>query len=399
MRTPLVICGERSFRSRAWLALMAAPLVLAGALALAWLITRTSFAVFCFHLVALGLVGLTWAWRRNPGRRWEGARIEVREAGLRVGGELVRREDVKDALVEPQSGRSPVVRISRRGAPDLELRVPDQDSARALLLALGKDVSQTTATFRAGSLALSGWMRFLPPAVAVPAFVLSSLLGAAAPVVVAIVASLLALLYLWPTRVVVGADGVLVRWHLVRRFFAVKDIVTAHPYEESFGRNRTRGVEIALRDGSTMRIPVSSPAWDGGRTELIAARIGQAVAHAQRGGTAAETALALGRAGEPASQWIARLRAIGTGANAQLRVAPVDPERLWRVVEDPRQPTIARAAAAVALGPTLEGEGKERLARVAEATAKPELRVALEAVTEDAEDARLEEVLAALEER
>lgn len=83
----------------------------------------------------------------------------------------------------------------------------------------------------------------------------------------------------------------------------------------------------------------------------------------------------------------------GAGATAGPRDAPVDAERLWRVVEDPAAPEEARVGAAVALGDGLDAEGRARLRVVAGGTAGPRVRVALEAVAEGEETA----VRAALE--
>ena len=74
------------------------------------------------------------------------------------------------------------------------------------------------------------------------------------------------------------------------------------------------------------------------------------------------------------------------------------PEQLWRVAEDPAQPAIKRAAAAVALAPSLAEPDKERLGELAKTTAAPKLRIALERVAEDAPDEELEEALRRLEE-
>ncbi len=72
-------------------------------------------------------------------------------------------------------------------------------------------------------------------------------------------------------------------------------------------------------------------------------------------------------------------RALGSGAHATHRVAPIAVDRLWRIVESPAtQPTI-RAAAAVALGLRLDPRDRDRLRAAASATTAPRLRAALEA--------------------
>jgi hypothetical protein len=73
------------------------------------------------------------------------------------------------------------------------------------------------------------------------------------------------------------------------------------------------------------------------------------------------------------------------------------PDRLWRVAQDPAQAPAARAAAAVALSPTLDESGRARLVQIAKATAAPKLRVALERVATAASEEELAEALGALE--
>jgi hypothetical protein len=105
----------------------------------------------------------------------------------------------------------------------------------------------------------------------------------------------------------------------------------------------------------------------------------------------------LDRRERPVGDWITTLRSIGTGANAAHRIAPVAPERLWRIVEDPSARAVARAAAAVALGARIDDEGRARLKAAADATAAPKLRIALFAAADSAEEAELEEALRDLE--
>lgn len=66
------------------------------------------------------------------------------------------------------------------------------------------------------------------------------------------------------------------------------------------------------------------------------------------------------------------------------------------MLEDVASPAEVRAGAAVALKHSLDEEGKERLRVAAEACASPKLRTTFEAVRTGANDAALEEALAAL---
>ena len=75
------------------------------------------------------------------------------------------------------------------------------------------------------------------------------------------------------------------------------------------------------------------------------------------------------------------LDAVQVGVDGGYRRAVVSDEALWRVVEDASVDEETRAGAAVALRKMLDEPGRARLRVVAEATASPRLRVALEAAS------------------
>jgi hypothetical protein len=79
--------------------------------------------------------------------------------------------------------------------------------------------------------------------------------------------------------------------------------------------------------------------------------------------------------------WLRELDAVQVGAEGSYRQAVVSDEVLWRVVQDASLDEKTRAGAAVALRKVLGDEGRARLRVVAEATASPRLRVALEAAS------------------
>jgi hypothetical protein len=199
---------------------------------------------------------------------------------------------------------------------------------------------------------------------------------------------------LWPSSLTVGADGLLLKWLWVREFIPTNGIQLVTRYDEGSGRSRQRGVQILTDEGRAIRVPIN----DDERIAIVQSRIEEAVALAKDGVHVADDALLLDRGTLPMRDWMARLRAIGAGATAQLRVAPVMPDRLWRVALDPVAPAPARAAAAVALSATLDDEGRTRLSEAAKTTAAPRLRVALEHVARGASDDEIEEAIAKLEE-
>jgi hypothetical protein len=93
--------------------------------------------------------------------------------------------------------------------------------------------------------------------------------------------------------------------------------------------------------------------------------------------------------------WIRDLRAVTRDEGYRAGAAPL--EDLWRVIEDPRCDPSARAGAAIALQPQLDAAGVRRLRVAAKRSAAPLVRVAVEQVVENADEAALEEALAKIE--
>jgi len=163
-------------------------------------------------------------------------------------------------------------------------------------------------------------------------------------------------------------------------------------FDTGYGRNRRRGVELALR-GRTLQLPM----YTDESIVTLEQRIRDVIALAKNQTHVGAEALVLARGELGLRDWITKLKAMGSGATATLRSAAVMPENLWRIAEDPAQPAIQRAAAAIALAPSLGEADKERLGDLAKTTAAPKLRVALERVAEEATDAEMEEALKELE--
>jgi hypothetical protein len=283
--------------------------------------------------------------------------------------------------------------------------VTSTEEGRALLRALGLDASQSVATFRTLSRVLArrrfgfglgaafgaAYVSFIttagrhPSSVAVAMFVLA--LAVALGLTVA------------PTRLSVGADGIVLRWLGRQRFIGYEDIELVTRFDRSWGRSRIVGLSLLLRSNEQVMVPISSSNWPkAGAVDLIEERIREAMETYRTGGAAADAAL-LRRGERRLGEWVAALRALGAGANADMRTAPVPRERLFRIVEDPACAPTDRAAAAVALGGdgALDDDGRARLRAVAEATAAPRLRVAIEKAAAAPDSAELEAALADVE--
>src|SRR5258708_1765394 len=145
-----------------------------------------------------------------------------------------------------------------------------------------------------------------------------------------------------------------------------------------------RGTASVLRRNF---LPISNRGtWSDPSIALIVERVREAMETFQRGDATADASL-LRRGARDVEGWVRQLRSIGAGANAALRTAPIEPDRLWRVVEDPSAEASARAGAAVALGGELDARGKRRLRAAAKATASPKVRIAIQAAAEAEDEA------------
>jgi hypothetical protein len=377
-------------RRNPWItALTCVPWVLAAALAVATLVTGTPLAVIAPHLAIAGAIGFAIAWRRKPYARFERVDVSVDDELVRVGRETLPRSLATRAEMLPTAG-GPVVRVSIKNGLARDIGVEDEGAAHRLMTALGFDASQRTATYRTGSLAVTRY-RYVPIAI-VPIIWLMMLLGSALhtnlfPFVIPLFVIALAAMYVKRTSVIVGVDGILVRWLWVREFIATKDITAAQRFEQGSGRNRVTGVEI-FNSRWTVKLPANDDL-----AAMIQQRVRDAISVARSNTLVADDALLLARGELPLREWITRLKGIGAGATATLRTAAVMPEQLWRVASDPAQPATTRAAAAVALSTTLDDVGRVRLADLARATAEPKLRVALESAATDAPDEELEQTM------
>lgn len=385
--------GVERRRNRWLLGLAMMPIACAALLMIASSLLRLDVAATgCITLLTtlLGVATTYFVWLRDPWPR----RVSVRlEAGS---DQLTNRDGATDRArsiatarmlrgVRTAGPRCQLVRITRRWGSDLvlELGHPDADT---LLSRLGLDVRQKTATFRGMSrMHAAAWTMGTAGAIAV----LSSMAIALAAlkttpallVLIPIVLLAPVALALIPSRVDVGADGVLLRWAGTKRFIRHADLAGSMAIAPR-SSNLTI-VSLATRDGTTVEIPIAGQGqWSGDADELCAR-----ILDARRAWTAGEARapMPLLRGERDFRAWVSALRRQDA---ADLRSAALPRAELWRVIEDPSGPQLERAAAALALGRDLGDVDRARLARVANATAAPKLRVLLERA-EIAEDEEL----------
>jgi len=321
--------------------------------------------------------------------------VEARPEGLAIGDRVIVRDTIENAYVQPALAISPlqpavykdhprVVFVGRKRRHSIDVLVDDEGQGNALLRALALDPAHAVASFTARSgiidnsaaqlvlfMLLMGGTRLIP-----------RVHGPARWALVA--ATVFALVNaLWPTKIRVGADGVLVKTLRKKTFYAYADIESA----DASGN----GVVLALRSGKRVSIattPVRGNA--SGTRDALLKRISDGLAVAR--GANEDLGRLLAREGRTAHEWLAALRALGAGQASSYRVASVDAQKLWAVVEDATAKPEARASAAAALRVSDEAS-TARLRAAADATASPKLRVALEAATTN-DDAALEQALA-----
>ena len=189
----------------------------------------------------------------------------------------------------------------------------------------------------------------------------------------------------------VGADGLLIAVRGAGRFIPYADIRRLARYEAPQGKYRSYGLELHLAAGEPSRIRLDMGVTD--RIDAIERQIRNGMDRSRNGRAPPDTEL-LARGDRPVAAWIQSLRAMGTGANATHRTAPVLPERLWRVLENHHAAPESRAAAAVALAALDSDDARKRLRAAARTAVAPKLRIAIEAAAAEQHDALLEALTA-----
>ena len=200
----------------------------------------------------------------------------------------------------------------------------------------------------------------------------------------------------WPTKIAVGADGVLVSSLLRRSFYPFARIASVRRSDWGVVLTRQSGREVEIRTEAKANTKASTD------REALFARVQKRVGDLAALQGAGNAAVLVARCGRSLEEWTQALRALGgagAGADGGAYRAPAVPsEELWRILEDPTSDASARAGAAVALRASLDDGGRARLRVAAEESASPRIRVALEAVADEAADAALTRALAECEE-
>ena len=257
-----------------------------------------------------------------------------------------------------------------------DLRFASPEAAEAFLEAIHLGPRQRVATFSAVASTPSsplGWfLRLSPIFLGTILYVASGLNAIWLPVML-----LVMMLSLWRRNVHVGSDGLRIeRGFLWSRFVPHAAIEGLHILER---KRRRDGVNVVVEtDEDEHRVGFRSRE----EARAFVSRVEAAAAEA------------LARGGDEPAAWVARLRA-STQLGSPRRGAVTDGQ-LWRIVEGTRLRPVDRAAAAIALGPSLDEHARARVLDVAAATASPRLRVVLDAAVGGEDDEALAEALAEL---
>jgi hypothetical protein len=381
-------------RNRLVRAVASAPLALGIALTCAGLTTADG-AGLGFAVAWLGLGGFLYAWARNPTPSERCARVRADARGLFLDGKLaIGAPRVRAGWVQPRPHGPPIVHVSARRARDVELVVRDIERGRALLRALEVDAAQASAQFWTYARPL-GEPRAFARAASLGGLVLAFGLVAGQSTPLALALAVVALFVLFsgvavPTRVTVGADGVLLRWLGTQRFVAWPSVVAVEAFDG--------GVVLALDGGRwlTLRTPAAHERHHPERDAMVE-RMRTAWRPYAQHDAEEPTARLLRRAGARTAEWVRSMRGMLPGTSHEgYRVAAMPPERLWQLVENPRSDRAARTGAALALAPSLDEQGRERLRAAADACAEPRLRLALSTAATTAASGGSDEELAAL---
>lgn len=179
---------------------------------------------------------------------------------------------------------------------------------------------------------------------------------------------------LFPRKLVVGADGLLLVW-IRARFVPYKDIAYVETSDGFYFKNP--GINVALRSGSAVDFATSVFKERWAERDALLTFIRVAIDEASRR-KAPRAPDALLRAGRDLVAWANALRSIGAGAHVDPRTPPVPAEDLLPIAENPAASLLDRAAAFVALSTSSDPEVGRRLRIAVEQTADPEAKSSFE---------------------
>lgn len=374
----LATVAEKNAKGRAVFALIA------GACLVASTVMVTPSLSVIVTTVMMAIVGAVLLVRQPMAKGTKEKKVTAGRDGLVIDGKLrLAKVDIRRAFIGAADGpRVPVYVEGTRGR-SFALHLPSLEEARAFHDALGVEQTRTLTTVEAQP-PWAKHLRFLLIAMTLPGYSLVQ----AVKLLPWWAAWLLSVLYLvallpivLPQRVNVGDDGVSLRWLGRRRFIPFRKIIAV---------SRTPlGLTLVLDGGRLTEILLApNEAAVPPERDLLIERISAGVGLEKTLSRADEEAI-LGRGGRDLDTWVRELQALGTEDSAGYRGLAIPRERLWEIVENPAAEPSAREGAAIALHAALDESERARLGVLAQSTAAPRLRVALDAATAEPDPAKL----------
>jgi hypothetical protein len=299
--------------------------------------------------------------------------------------------------IEGMVGGRQIVHVSAlRAKDDVHIEVADDETARALVLALDLDPDKHVATFSVEEDPLRGRARWLAARLLVALGAL--LVGGAVMYVarrneaflLALVPALLVYALVLPrarvrTDIALAADGLTLRHRGRQRSIALSAIGELELSGSTATLVITSGERLVLRFGSDTDDAASL------QYGAFVARLRKALGRRHRPHDPGEALLAKGA--QATRDWAQHLSTLARPEEGY-RVATVQHDTLWRIAEGTQAEPSARVGALVALHARLDDDARSRLQDLAGRTAQRDLRAALEAAAAGKEP---DEILAAYE--
>jgi hypothetical protein len=330
-------------------------------------------------------------------------RVRASAEGLDVEGvRTIARDQIETAF--SSAGNEQRVVIADRTGHRLTIHVRSRAEAVRLLTALSFMTTEKNAVFRLLPAFHAPSVRgLILPFAILCAALLAKEAPDALPILALIVLAILVVssLKIFSRKLTVGRDGITVAGFGGSRFIPYSDVTSVDRYSDTSTAARLRrprrnevvysGVMVHLRGSEAVRLPIvrGVDATD----ELLgtAERIDEALKAWREARPVGE--VTVDRAGRETHEWVSSLREIGKSEATTYRLAAVNREALFAIVEDPGNQASSRAAAAIAIGAKLDDEARTRLRLSAAAIADPKLRVAVEHVVDDKNVDELAELL------
>lgn len=343
-----------------------------------------SFVAAGFAPGLLGLVLVVFGWfvmRPRP-RPLLHQNLTVGPEGLSIDGRLAVRQDRIASGFFEASGRShsTVRLIGKDGDSILEAQA-SKAQALALLRALKVDVEHRRVELSSLSPLVSRASAAVTLVAVLGLALLAALLGQVTAVawMLPMLVPLVALAAV-PMSVVVGLDGVFVKWLFQHRFIPASEIVDVQSSLDA-------GIDLTLRSGEHLVLAATSAvaARAARDRDAMLERIREVISVHRSREECADLRALLARDGRGTAEWAAGLRKLTEG-QATYRSSAIRGDDLLRIIEDPAASEEARAGAAFVVrtgSGGADGEARARIRVAAEATASPRLRVALEASAEE----------------